>query len=379
MRIEMLGQPQLVQEHAAPVILVVDDEEAILDLCARALKNYRFLQARDGRDALELIEKQRVDLVLTDVMMPVMNGLELLEKIKENDPDQLVIIMTGFGEKDVILRALKAKADDFIHKPLNLAQLKATVAKALERKRLRQELVQLRQLDRLKADFLGLVSHKLRTPTTSLSLFIQNLASGAVDPRDEDFAKVLGAMQEESRYLAQLIQDLLVYSDVILREEKLELGELDLKALASSLLTSKRDAAKQKTLMLCNDLPEDWPILAIDKQRMRFVLGALLDNAIKFTPAGGRVRLAGKVEAESVSLTVSDTGPGIAEKELPKVFEKFYQVDPAHTGQVRGFGLGLFYARKFVHDHDGKLIIESSPGRGTAVTISLPRPAGPSS
>jgi len=378
-RIEMLGQPQLVQEHAAPVILVVDDEEAILDLCARALKNYRFLQARDGRDALELIEKQRVDLVLTDVMMPVMNGLELLEKIKENDPDQLVIIMTGFGEKDVILRALKAKADDFIHKPLNLAQLKATVAKALERKRLRQELVQLRQLDRLKADFLGLVSHKLRTPTTSLSLFIQNLASGAVDPRDEDFAKVLGAMQEESRYLAQLIQDLLVYSDVILREEKLELGELDLKALASSLLTSKRDAAKQKTLMLCNDLPEDWPILAIDKQRMRFVLGALLDNAIKFTPAGGRVRLAGKVEAESVSLTVSDTGPGIAEKELPKVFEKFYQVDPAHTGQVRGFGLGLFYARKFVHDHDGKLIIESSPGRGTAVTISLPRPAGPSS
>jgi len=375
----MLGQPQLVQEHAAPVILVVDDEEAILDLCARALKNYRFLQARDGRDALELIEKQRVDLVLTDVMMPVMNGLELLEKIKENDPDQLVIIMTGFGEKDVILRALKAKADDFIHKPLNLAQLKATVAKALERKRLRQELVQLRQLDRLKADFLGLVSHKLRTPTTSLSLFIQNLASGAVDPRDEDFAKVLGAMQEESRYLAQLIQDLLVYSDVILREEKLELGELDLKALASSLLTSKRDAAKQKTLMLCNDLPEDWPILAIDKQRMRFVLGALLDNAIKFTPAGGRVRLAGKVEAESVSLTVSDTGPGIAEKELPKVFEKFYQVDPAHTGQVRGFGLGLFYARKFVHDHDGKLIIESSPGRGTAVTISLPRPAGPSS
>ena len=375
MRIEMRGQPQLAQEQTAPVILAVDDEEAILDLCSRALKTYRFQQAGNGREALERLDKQHVDLVLTDVMMPVMNGLELLERIKEKDPDQLVIIMTGFGEKDVMLRALKAKADDFIHKPLNLAQLKATVAKALERKQLRRELVQLKQLDRLKADFLGLISHKLRTPTTSISLFIQNLASGAVDPQDADYGRVLQAMQEESRYLAQLIQDLLVYSDVILRDEKLEIADLNLTTLVGGLLGAKQDEAHQKGVDLHNDMPADWPSLPVDKLRMRFVLGALLDNAVKFTPAGGQVRLSGKVEATSLSLTVSDTGPGIAEQELPKIFEKFYQVDPARTGQIRGFGLGLFYARKFVNDHQGKLIIDSSPGRGTAVTINLPRPA----
>lgn len=373
MRIEMLGQPQLSQERAAPVVLAVDDEDAILDLCSRALKSYRFQKAKDGREALEHLAKNHVDLVLTDVMMPAMNGLELLERIKEQDPEQLVIIMTGFGEKDVILRALKAKADDFINKPLNLAQLKATVGKALERKRLRQELVQLKQLDRLKADFLGLVSHKLRTPATSLSLFIQNLASGAVDPQDDDFDQVLKAMEEESRYLAQLIQDLLAYSEVILREEKLELETFDLKGLAASLLSTRREAARRKDVRLCNELPDAWPATVVDKQRIRFVLAALLDNAIKFTPAGGQVSLTGKVEDTTVSLTVGDTGPGIAAEELPKIFEKFYQVDPAHTGQVRGFGLGLFYARKFVHDLQGKLIMESSPGEGTRVTIILPR------
>ena len=103
-------------------------------------------------------------------MMPIMNGLDLLKQVKERDPDQLVIIMTGYADKEIILRALKADADDFIQKPLNLLQLKSAVEKALEKRQLRQELQQLKRLDRLKAEFLGLISHKLRTPTTVLSL-----------------------------------------------------------------------------------------------------------------------------------------------------------------------------------------------------------------
>ena len=97
--------------------------------------------------------------------------------------------MTGYADKDIILRALKADADDFIHKPINLLQLKTTIDKALEKKRLRRELVQLKQLDRIKSDFLGLISHKLRTPTTAISLFIQNLASGAVDIEEAGFSR----------------------------------------------------------------------------------------------------------------------------------------------------------------------------------------------
>lgn len=373
MRIEMLGKPQLAQEKPAATILAVDDEEAILDLCSRVLKEYIILRARDGREALELFEKEAVDLVLTDVMMPDMNGLDLLEQIKQRNPDQLVVIMTGFGEKDVILRALKAKADDFIHKPLNLMQLKATVAKALESKRLHRELVQLQQLDRLKTEFLGLISHKLRTPTTTLSLFIQNLASGAVNPQDSGFKAALNAMQGESNYLAYLIQDLLFYSEVILRDEKPELSCQDLREIAIAILAEKRPAADRKGVALLNELTGSWPSLALDRQRIHFALGALLDNAIKFTPPGGQVKLFGEVAETRLCLSITDDGPGISEQDMPKVFEKFYQVDPTHAGQVRGFGLGLFYAKKFIGDHHGKLVLESVLGQGTTVTIHLPR------
>lgn len=373
MRIEMLGKPQLAQEKSIATILAVDDEEAILDLCSRVFKEFTILRARDGREALELFEKESVDLILTDVMMPVMNGLDLLERVKAQNPDQLVVIMTGFGEKDVILRALKAKADDFIHKPLNLMQLKATVSKALERKRLHRELLQLKQLDRLKTEFLGLISHKLRTPTTTLSLFIQNLASGAVTPQDPGFKAALNAMQGESNYLAHLIQDLLFYSEVILRDERPKLSRQDLREIALSILTEKRPAADKKGVVLLNELAGSWPSLALDRQRIHFALNALLDNAIKFTPSGGKVKLFGEVTETSLCMSIEDNGPGISEQDMPKIFEKFYQVDPTNTGQVRGFGLGLFYAKKFIGDHHGKLVLESILGQGTTVTIHLPR------
>ena len=377
MRIEMLGQQQLLQEKSQATILVVDDEEIIRDLCMRALKGYRLLQAEHGQEALEILGEQPVDLVLTDIMMPVMNGLDMLQRIKESDPDQLVVVMTGYADKEIILRALKAEADDFIQKPINLLQLKTSVEKALEKRSLRRELTQLKQLDRLKADFLGLISHKLRTPTTSISLFIQNLASGAIDPEDQGFLDALQAIREESDYLAYLIQDLLYFSDIILRDERLELSRQDLREVALSTLAAKRDEATAKGLTLHQTLTGSWPSQMLDRKRIAFAIGALLDNAIKFTPAGGQVTLDGAVTDKSLQVSVRDTGPGIQPSEVPKIFEKFYQIDPAKTGQVRGFGLGLFYARQFVRDHGGSITLESTPGQGTTATISLSRNTPP--
>ena len=375
MRIELLGQPQLRQEPERPTLLVVDDEAAIRDLCARALSDYRIVEAENGRDALEVLDREAVDLVLVDVMMPVMNGLDLLKQVKERNPSQLVVVMTGYADKDIILRALKAHADDFIQKPLNLLQLKSTVGKALEKRLLRQELLQLQRLDRLKSEFLGLISHKLRTPTTVLSLFIQNLDSGAVSTETPEFAAVVKAMREEADYLTNLIQDLLVYSDVILQEQRPNLAVADLREIALTVLAEKRHAAAQKGLSLISSLQENWPRLPLDRRRVAFAVGALLDNAIKFTPRHGQVVVTGETRDHELLITIRDTGIGIPADELHRVFDKFYQVDPTHAGQVRGFGLGLFYARQFIQDHGGTLTIESIEGTGTTVTIALPRPA----
>lgn len=375
MRIELLGQAQSSQGPESATILVVDDEEVIRNLCAKALSDYRILEAENGRAALDMLEHETADLILVDVMMPVMNGLDLLMQVKERDPDQLVVIMTGYADKEIILRALKADADDFIQKPLNLLQLKSTIDKALEKRQLRQELLQVKRLDRLKAEFLGLVSHKLRTPTTVLSLFMQNLASGAVATDTPEFARAVAAMREEADYLAHLIQDLLTYSDVILQEQKPKLALSELRELALATLAEKRQAAAEKGISLISTLQGAWPRIPLDRRRMAFAIGALLDNAIKFTPGGGQVILAGEVYPGELQLVIRDTGIGIAEEELPRVFDKFYQIDPSQAGQIRGFGLGLFYARQFVQDHGGAISLESVPGAGTTVTITLPRRA----
>ena len=376
MRLELLGQSQLLQDAERTTILVVDDEEDIRDLCARALSDYRILQAENGREALDLLGNESIDLLLVDVMMPLMNGLDLLLKVKERDPDQLVIVMTGYADKEIILRALKADADDFIQKPLSLLQLKSSVEKVLEKRQLRQELQQLKSLDRLKSEFLGLISHKLRTPTTVLSLFMQNLASGAVSIDSPEFASAVKAMREEADYLANLIQDLLIYSEVILQEQTPKLALGDLREIALSVLAGKRQVAAQRGISLISSLQGNWPRLALDRRRIAFAISALLDNAIKFTPRGGQVVLAGETSTDGLQIVIRDTGIGIPAEELPRVFEKFYQIDPAQAGQVRGFGLGLFYARQFVQDHRGTMTLESIPGAGTTVTITLPHPPG---
>jgi signal transduction histidine kinase len=353
-------------------VLIVDDDALIRDLCARVLSHYRVLQADNGRDALQLLERERVDLVLTDVMMPAMDGLDLLKALKEKEPTLAVVVMTGYADKEVVLQALKADADDFITKPINLLQLRTTIDKVLEKKALKEELVHLKHMDRLKSEFLGLISHKLKTPTTAISLFIQNLARGIGDPADPEFQQTLNLILEESTYLEHLIQDLLHYSEVILQEGPPKLADVGLKELARAVLTEMKEAAHGKGITLVDDLDPLQVRLELDRKKVGFALRELLDNAVKFTPPGGTVALRGEADGSLARLTVRDSGQGIPREDLPKVFEKFYQIDPAHTGQIRGFGLGLFYARQFVQSHGGTIQLSSEPGRGTIATLTLP-------
>lgn len=357
---------------APPVLLIVDDAEVIRQLCAHALTEYRILQATNGREALAVLEREAVDLVLTDVMMPEIDGLELLRRVKEQTPNRVVVVMTGFADREMILQALKANADDFITKPINLLQLRNVLRKAMERQQLREELIELKRMDRLKGEFLGLISHKLKTPVTSVSLFLQNLAAGAIDPDDPACQEALGLAQGELENLQQLIRDLLFYSNLILQPQALRRQDCRPLDQINALLQELLPELNACGLDLDFTPPASLPLVHIDRNQFDFILRALLLNAIKFTPRGGRVTLEITVTAEHFTLRVSDNGVGIAAAELPKIFEKFYQVDPHHSGQVRGFGLGLYYARQFVQNHDGTIQLESLPGHGTTVTVTLP-------
>lgn len=359
-------------------ILVVDDEAVIRDLCARALKGYRVLQAADGEEALRLFEKGGIDVILTDVMMPKMNGLDLLRRLKELEPTIVVIVMTGYAEKDIILNALKADADDFITKPLNILQLKTAVDKALDKKALKEELANLKSMDRLKSNFLSLISHKFRTPLTAISLFLQNLAGGIYDPDDPESRRNLELICGQSRYLENLVAELLVFSRFMAAGEGLHPEPSSLGELIRSLVAASREATAKPGVAATFDLAP-LPPLPLDREKIAFAIGQVIDNAFKFSRETGTVTLSLKEEYGDCRLTVEDTGVGIPREELPKIFEKFYQVDPEGTGQIRGFGLGLFYAREFVKLHGGTITVESEPGKGTRVTIALPRNSSASS
>ncbi len=364
---------ELNHKRKQKTILCADDEPIIRELCVNVLNDYHVLLAKDGLEALKILETIAVDIVLSDVMMPNLDGLELLQKIKELQPDQAVILMTGYSDKELILQALKTGADDFINKPINIFQLTTTVEKVFEKQKIRQELADLKRTDQLKSDFLGLISHKLKTPATAISLFIQNIAEGVESPNDANFKQMVAMVQAETVHLEQLIQDLLYFSDATLQEEALTLEPIDLGLLVDREVFALQPAALQRQITLENTIHPPLPKepLMLNPQRISFAIRSLLDNAIKFTPKGGSVSIEGKLDANHVKLLIKDTGIGIPQQELAKIFNKFYQVDPEHTGQVRGFGLGLYYARDFIRNMGGQLYIESQPNQGTIATIEF--------
>lgn len=363
------------KEHTSLVpkatILVVDDEAYIRDLCVHALRNYRVVQASSCEEALRQYEREKVDLILTDITMPGGTGIDLLKRVKALDPNVTVIIMTGFVDKESILNALKEDADDYINKPLNILQLRTSIEKALTKKALKEELANIKRSDELKNAFLSLVSHKLRTPITGISLCLQNLSKGVFNPDDPFFAQNITMANEEATYLGQLVADLLAFSQVMVNSSGIEKTPCDLNELVVDALFKCRE-------MHCNfDVaidftPVEVPLAQLDVAKIRFALVQIIDNAFKFSGKVGNVSIKIRNHSDVIFIIISDSGIGIPEAELPKVFEKFYQIDPDHTGQIRGFGLGLFYARDFIRQHRGSISLSSDPGLGTTVTISLP-------
>jgi signal transduction histidine kinase len=137
------------------------------------------------------------------------------------------------------------------------------------------------------------------------------------------------------------------------------------------ILTESKEVALKPTLETLLDL-ESVPPLLLDRDKIAFALKQVIENAYKFSGEEGCVAISLHCAEEACRVVVSDSGPGMSREELPKIFEKFYQIDPSQTGQIRGFGLGLYYAREFVRHHGGAILVESEPGRGTKVTVNLP-------
>lgn len=232
------------------------------------------------------------------------------------------------------------------------------------------DITDIRKLETMRRDFVANVSHELKTPLTSIKGFVETLLEGALDDKENN-RQFLKIIQEHADRLDVLIGDLLSLSHLESKEMSLERKEFDLKEQVDEVVAGFKSQIKKKNIGITNDLPPGFEIRA-DKARMGQVMTNLIDNAVKFNKENGIVRIYGSVSDNAVKIFVEDSGVGIPEKDLSRIFERFYRVDKARSRELGGTGLGLSIVKHIVELHGGSVGVESTEGLGSKFHFTLP-------
>ena len=243
---------------------------------------------------------------------------------------------------------------------------------------------ELAELEQSKSNFIATISHELKTPLTSIIGYAEMLAEGLVGPIHPEQKRPLMTILEKGEHLLELIEQLLDLAKSDLRESRFDLAEIEVSRWLDRSVSDVRPQAERKGIQLLRDQDPAAPLWRGDFRRLRRVLTNLLSNAVKFTPDGGQVTLRTRVQSmepqdifavngePSLVVEVEDSGIGIAEEDLDRIFEAFVQVDNSATREFGGTGLGLVIVKKFVEEHGGRVSVRSTVGRGTVFTCSFP-------
>lgn len=230
---------------------------------------------------------------------------------------------------------------------------------------------QLRRLERVRRDFVANVSHELRTPIATIQSASETLATANVTS-DPELKEIIASVERNARRMGTIVDDLLVLSRLEATGEEVVLHDVSLPAVFAEIHDRLSPLAKEKRVEFVVEIDEELPRVYAEVGALRQILQNLVQNAIKYTPQGGRVRLeAARKSDKRVRIVVSDTGPGIAPEHLPRIFERFYRVDAGRSRDIGGTGLGLAIVKHLVRKLKGKIDVESEPAKGTTFTLLL--------
>jgi len=362
-------------------LLIVDDEENLrTSLCqAFRMEGYEVTGAADAQEALALIQGANFDVLLSDLMMPGLDGLALLEKARVLMPEAVIILMTGQATVESAIRALKGGAYDYILKPFKLEEIFHVVGRGLEQQRLRRENLalaeinrRLTEIDQIKSDLLSAITHEFRTPLTIIYGWMDLLLSGQFGAVSAGLREGVEAIGHSARRLGRLIANLLAYveferDEAALREQVVDLGEI-LRAVAAQL--SSEYAEKRVRVEFLREVPAT--SLRGDPEKLTLLFSNLVENAIKFNLAGGRVLLEATVADGVATVAITNTHGRIPEERLARLFEPFTQGDMTLTRAAGGLGLGLSVARAIVGALAGSIAFRQAEPQGTTVSVTLP-------
>lgn len=380
-------------------LLIVDDEKVNLDLTAQVFRNrgFKVLTASNAAEAFELVGGEHPEVVLLDYFMPDKDGLFVLTEIKRHYPDTYVIILTGRGSEEIAVRLMKAGASDYVLKPFFNQDLVERVEKVLkvrqveirnrelllERDRLLQEIeswnrtlekrvhekslelqeVQAEILQTEKMSTLGYISagmaHEIRNPINSIGLYVQLLRQGLDDPERIEF---LEKIDMEVRRIDGILRKLM---DAVKRP-RYHLQQVSIAKVIDSLLDLYKSRIKMHGIEVQRDYRATPPSILADAAEIEQIFSNLFANAIEEMTTGGTLSVVLDQEDDTILIQVCDTGRGIPQEDLQRIFDPFY------TTKNSGTGLGLSVVLRIIRTYNGKIEVQSVMNKGTTFTISLP-------
>ena len=358
-------------------ILTVDDSRAVRVFLWEILTRHgaRVDEAANGTEALERAASGGYDLILLDLILPDVDGIEVLRRIRECDDETPIVMLTGAGGVASATAAVREGADGYIEKQhLDAGGDDTSFLHALQQAvEHRAGIVAQKELQQLRADFYSMVTHDLRNPAGNVWGIIRMLLSGKAGPLTPQQTQLLGIAQSSSSKLVGLINDYLDYAKIDAGFLRLDRRDAELTEVVRASVRQAGPQAEVRGQTLEVSLP-DRPVPArVDPERLEQVLDNLVSNAIKYTPDGGCIAVALERRDGEAVLRVTDNGRGIPPGELDALFGRYHRVPGETTRKIKGTGLGLLIVKQIVEAHGGTVLAESEgEGKGTSFTVTLP-------
>ncbi len=376
-------------------ILIIDDDEALHKVCRGVLERHGFFieSAFTLHDGLQKVREQSFDLVLLDLMMPDGQGIDIIAPLREQDPELVSVVMTGYATVERAVEAMKAGAVNFLAKPFSTDLLLLAVNQALEKRQLSRDVKRLRdfeqdvaqlwsvarggldEFNQFDKDFIGpaafrlTIAHEFRAPITALLSFLILLRKGYVPPDQQK--KILDNAMKRAQDMLDLVDDLMNLSSA---REEISVTHCTVHNLADDLekvAPTLKAQAQEKGISVSLVLQER-PVVNTNPRLMDQLWTNLISNAIKYTLAGGSVQVILEKEQGWAVGTVKDTGIGMSAKEQELIFHEFYRAPRAKEMERHGTGLGLSFVKRIIDGYGGSVTVESETGRGSAFRFRLP-------
>jgi signal transduction histidine kinase len=361
-------------------VLIVDDITKNLQVVGTILRQagYSVIPATSGAEALEAAREKLPDLILLDLMMPEMDGLEVCRRLKA-DPaarEVPVIFLTASNEMEHLVSGFEVGAVDYVTKPFNPPELLARVRTHLELKHARDTILrygqELRRLNEEKNEFMGIAAHDLRNPLSAIKGFSEMIIEDAQALKHHELEDNGRKVLDTAARMAEMVRNLLDANRIERGEMELNLALADLGPVLASVVEGQqpRAAAKRQTIHL--EAPTEPVTAMVDINVMVQVLENLVSNAVKYSPPGKDIRARLTKEPGAVRVEVQDEGPGLSAEDQQKLFGKFARLSAKPTGGEHSTGLGLSIVKKMVEAMNGKVWCESQLGRGATFVVQVP-------